>query len=45
MAAVAKAVKAATSMTATTRPRMTFILLEVYVLGRDAACQLCQRWR
>src|SRR5262245_28185130 len=43
MAAVAKNVNAATSVTATTRPRMTFILLEVYSLGRDAACPLCQR--
>src|SRR5215468_9389072 len=42
MAAVAKAVRAATRMTATTRPRMTLILLEVYVPGRDAACPLCQ---
>src|SRR5262249_5640420 len=42
-AAVAKAVKAATSMTATTRPRMTLILLEAHLLGRDAACPLCQR--
>src|SRR5215467_9110117 len=41
MAAVAKA--AATSMTATTRPRMTLILLEAHLLGRDAACPLCQR--
>src|SRR5215831_5885492 len=42
MAAVAKPANAATRMTATTRPRMTFILLEVYLLGRDAACPLCQ---
>jgi hypothetical protein len=33
MAAGAKTANAATTMTATTRPRMTFILLEVYVLG------------
>src|SRR5215471_4181218 len=43
MAAVTKAVKAATRMTATTRPRMTLILLEAHLLGRDAACPLCQR--
>src|SRR6516162_1568280 len=40
MAAAAKAVNAATTMTATTRPRMTFILLEVHVLRRDAAMSI-----
>src|SRR5262249_31196404 len=43
MAAVTKAVKAATRMTATTRPRMTLILLEAHLLGRDSACPWCKR--
>src|SRR5215469_919532 len=40
MAAVAKSANAATTMTAMTRPRMSFPLLLVHLLGRDAGMSL-----